>query len=314
MAEQVMQERRFWVVSPNVRNSNQTVSEWRQASVAQEAAFMGYEPMGQDNKHIGYKFANVVCPNDILLIARRYENKPEIVGLGVVVGPYKTKLKGFSPPEQFGSLRRLSPFKPMSAAPPNLPIMHALFHTTALRQLHPDKNPSHKLLCDWMERALAETTQARTRRVSKPEKTDAQLADMPHEHELEYEVRTRQKVVRAKKVEAELVSRYREWLGDQQRKLRIVKYKTLRCDAYEEERGNLIEAKCSAEREYIRMAVGQLLEYAYLGRESLGKPNMAILLPMKPEPKLVEWLSDLDISVIWKEKDKFFDNANGLFT
>jgi hypothetical protein len=62
------------------------------------------------------------------------------------------------------------------------------------------------------------------------------------------------------------------------------------------------------------MAVGQLLDYAYLGRRLLGKPNMAILLPERPDPKSVEWLSGLRIFVVWKEKDVFLDNANGLFT
>ena len=62
------------------------------------------------------------------------------------------------------------------------------------------------------------------------------------------------------------------------------------------------------------MAVGQLLDYSYLGRDRFGKPNMAILLPERPDPKSVEWLSELNIGDIWTEKDVFLDNANGLFT
>jgi hypothetical protein len=62
------------------------------------------------------------------------------------------------------------------------------------------------------------------------------------------------------------------------------------------------------------MAVGQLFDYAYLGRERFGKPNMAILLPERPDPKSVEWLSELHIRVIWKEKDRFVDNARRRFT
>jgi hypothetical protein len=110
------------------------------------------------------------------------------------------------------------------------------------------------------------------------------------------------------------VSKYRQWLEDQDRTLVKVNYRGLSCDAYEKGRGNLIEAKCSAKREYIRMAVGQVLDYSYLGRKRLGKPNMAILLPERPDAKSVEWLCELRISVIWREKDVFLDNADGLFT
>ena len=311
MAEKDVQRRSFWVVSPNVGNNS---AYWRQASVACEAAFMGYKPDNQKHKQIGYKFAHVIRPNDILLIARRHRGEPEIVGFGVVVGKFKTKLKGFKPQYKFGSLRKLSPFKPRSAAPPKLLIMDALGQTTALRKLHPRTSSTHKLICDWMERELAGKAGANKRRVPQRETMGAQLANLPHPHELEYEVRTHRKVVLAKKIEDELVSRYRVWLEDQQRELSIQKYKNLRCDVYEEDRNNLIEAKCSTKREYIRMAVGQLFDYAYLGRKRFGKPNMAILLPKKPDPKLVEWISELHISIIWKEKGKFIDNAKGLFT
>jgi len=312
MIEKEAQKRSFWVVSPNVDNNNLTVSHWRQASIKHQAAFMGYAPDDQKHKQIGYKFAHVVRENDVLLIARRYRNKAEVVGFGVVVGAFKTNLKGSE--LKCDSLRKLSPFKPQSAAPPKLPIMDTLGQTTALRKLHPDKNPSHRLICEWMERKLGEKASAYGRRPSTQQKRDPQLASLRHENELEYEVRTPRKITFAKKKEAELVSRYRGWLEDQQRKLLTVKYKNLQCDAYEDERGNLIEAKCSARREYIRMAVGQLLDYAYLGRERFGKPNMAILLPERPDQDSTEWLSHLHISVVWKEKNVFLDNANGLFT
>jgi hypothetical protein len=311
MAEQDSRRRRFWVVSPNVGNDS---SYWRQMSVAWEAAFMGYQPDDQKHKEIGYKFAHVVRPNDIMLIARRHRGEPEVVGFGVVVGKFKTKLKGFKPEHKFGSLRKLSPFKPRSAAPPRLLIMNALGQTTALRKLHPRKNPTHKLICDWMERELTGKVGANKRRLHEPETTDARLTNLPHPRQLEYEVRTRRKVVLAKKREAGLVNSYREWLEDRQRELGKVNYKNLQCDVYEVDRKNLIEAKCSTKREYIRMAVGQLFDYAYLGTKRFGKPNMAILLPKKPDPKSIEWLSELNIRIIWKEKDKFVDNANKRFT
>jgi hypothetical protein len=165
-----------------------------------------------------------------------------------------------------------------------------------------------------MERELTGKAGANKRRLHKPEITDAHLTNLPHLHELEYEVRTRRKVVLAKKKEFELVNSYREWLEDRQKELGRVNYKNLQCDVYEVNRKNLIEAKCSTKREYIRMAVGQLFDYAYLGRKQFGKPNMAILLPEKPDPKSIKWLSELHIGIIWKEKDRFVDNANKQFT
>jgi len=123
-------------------------------------------------------------------------------------------------------------------------------------------------------------------------------------------VRTTEKVREAKKREAELVKAYQHWL---QKELKFVDYQGLRCDAYEEERNNLIEAKSSGRREYIRMALGQLLDYAYLGRTKIDRPNMAILLQEQPHAKLLQWLSELKISVIWRRGRAFDDNADGQF-
>jgi hypothetical protein len=62
------------------------------------------------------------------------------------------------------------------------------------------------------------------------------------------------------------------------------------------------------------MAVGQLLDYAFQGEKEFGKPNMGILLPEEPDPNSVDWLQPLKISLIWRKKQDFLDNANGRFT
>lgn len=309
--------RRFWVVSPNVRDDYHTVSQWRQASVLHKAAFMGYPPGDKGHKQIGYKFARVIRPNDIVLIARSHDHQPEVVGFGVVVGSFKRKLHGLKPPEPFGSLRTLSPFKPFSGPPKNVNMIHVLGQIAALHELHPGKRQTDKKVCSWMERQL------NTRKtvgggggggVRQKQSVDVKLANLPYYDELEFQVRTKRAVLFGKQKEASLLAEYRDWLLKEDRKLQIVKYKSLRCDAYEGERKNLIEAKCSAAREYLRMAAGQLLEYAYLGRKLLGSPNKAILLPDRPDPRSIEWLADLRISVVWREKKVFLDNANGQFS
>jgi hypothetical protein len=136
------------------------------------------------------------------------------------------------------------------------------------------------------------------------------IKNLPDPGQLDFKVQTAAMVRVAKKREAELVKAYERSL---RKKLKFVGFQGLRCDAYDEERNNLVEAKSSGEREYIRMAVGQLLDYAYLGRKKLGTPNMAILLPKKPDATLLEWLSELKISVIWRQGRAFDDNAGGQF-
>jgi len=93
-----------------------------------------------------------------------------------------------------------------------------------------------------------------------------------------------------------------------------LKYGRIECDAWEEERQNLIEAKGSTSREDIRMAVGQLFDYAFQRKEGLKQPHKAILLPAEPARDSVEWLEPLGIKIIWRRGRSFLDNANGQFT
>jgi hypothetical protein len=307
--------RQFWVVSPNVMNSNKTVDGWKQASVRQSAAFMGYSPDERGHKGIGYKFAHSVSQDDVILIARRYRNEPEVVGFGVVQGKFQKTMRGFTAPEKAnwrGSLRKLSPFIAAGVVPSNIPILRALFHTIALRQLHPQASGDHKTICEWMLKELG-TRSGGLGSTSRRPAVATSLVPLSSVNKLEFEVRTREMVRSARKAEGELVNQYRAWLLSKSRELTIARYRSLKCDAYEEGRKNLIEAKSSTKREYIRMAAGQLLDYAYLGRADLGNPQMAILLPRKPDFTLLGWLSELNINIIWKHRNRFFDNADGQF-
>ncbi len=309
-----MAQRQYWVVSPNVQDSSRTVGDWRQASVKWKAAFMGWGPDEHDHP-LGKKFAHKILPDDIILIARRYQNEPEIVGYGRVVGGFKTRLAGFEPPEAFGSLRRLNPFIPMSRAPNHLPFMSALNQTAALHKLHPEWNQSHKRLCLWFDLKLSEAKSTVKMREPRNSAGGVSLASLPKDKQLEYQVRSRRSAMQARRKEAQLLGRYRKWIERQDRKLQVFKTHKIQCDAFEEARHNLIEAKCSEEREYIRMAVGQVLDYAFYAMPDLGKCHKAILLPNRPlAPRLLEWLGSLDISVIWEDGSVFLDNANGRFT
>ncbi len=316
--------RSYWVVSPNVRNNEATVGAWRQASVSQASAFMGYGPKDMEHSQIGAKFAGNVMPGimdgDVILIARRHQFEPEIVGFGIVRGHFATRLKNFKPPETFGSLRKLVPFIPWSGDPPeSVPIREVIRHTKALVQLHPERNFDHRKICDWIDQQIQRISKVNDRKRRRPTTATQQYSALrivasPKNHQLDYKVQTKESVIRAKKTEALLLEAYREWLAKQDRLLSVLKFNLLQCDAFEKCRANLLEAKSSASREHIRMAVGQLLDYAYQGRNKFGELHLAILLPAEPGPDMLEWLDSLGIKVVWRDKSKFLDNANGQFT
>jgi hypothetical protein len=66
----------------------------------------------------------------------------------------------------------------------------------------------------------------------------------------------------------------------------------------------LIEAKSSATREAVRMAIGQLLDYArFTGERTLKK----VLLPTKPRPDIKALLASQNIGIIYKVASGFID-------
>jgi hypothetical protein len=192
--------------------------------------------------------------------------------------------------------------------------MEAVNQTAALHQLHPESNLGHALICRWLEAKLARTDKSGTPAESNRQPTAVRLSSLPDDGQLEYQTRTKSATRAAQKREAALVERYKHWIEHQDRKLQVFRVYRLRCDAYERDRRNLIEAKCSSRREYVRMAVGQLLDYSHHAREQLGECNKAILLPEKPDVSLLCWLETLGISVVWEDGSVFLDNANGQFT
>ena len=225
VTKEVISDRRFWIVSPNVTNNRKTVSEWRNASVAFQAAFMGYKSDERSHKQSGYKFAHVISEGDIILIARSHGRQPDVVGFGVVKGKFQKRLRGFVAPEKDrrpGSLRKLSPFIPVTTIPPQLPLIRVLAHTAALRQLNPNTERSHKLICDWMIQQLSDDSVAKENRPAstRPANPNTSLRPLSHKGQLDFTVRTRQMIRVARKAEAELVEEYMRWLEKQRRELK----------------------------------------------------------------------------------------------
>lgn len=80
-------------------------------------------------------------------------------------------------------------------------------------------------------------------------------------------------------------------------------------DLYDHTTGLLVEAKASTQRASIRMAIGQLADYAR-GMDPRPKAR-AVLVPERPSGDLVNLLDELDIAVIWETKAGFADNHDG---
>jgi hypothetical protein len=308
----------FWVVSPNVGGR---AAEWKQIILREHVAVMGWGP----NHRIGEQFIRSIEADNVILVARRHEGKAEVVGLGIVRGPAELgntqgKLKRFTSPSRFGSLRNLAPFVHVRDVPKDVPLMEAVNHSRALAELHPKRNPAHKRVCDWMDRLLQNENRKRSKdlisRESRSVRHDkkVRLVKPPENRDYDYTFQPKSTIVKAQKKEAELLETYRSWIQEKYGYMpRAIKALKLTNDCFDERRRNLIEAKASTKREDIRMAVGQLFDYGFYAERQFGKLNRAILLPRKPPTELVEWLLPLNISLIWRRRGAFRDNANKRF-
>jgi hypothetical protein len=68
------------------------------------------------------------------------------------------------------------------------------------------------------------------------------------------------------------------------------------CDLYDKTTKTVVEAKGSVARPAIRMAIGQLADYA---RQVTPTPERAILVPQKPRPDLLRLAADQGVTVVW---------------
>jgi len=80
----------------------------------------------------------------------------------------------------------------------------------------------------------------------------------------------------------------------------------LRCDLFDDSNGTLVEAKGVVSREAVRMAIGQLLDYR---RFEDGSPKLAVLLPWRPAPDLIELIHSIGATVVWADVAGGFECA-----
>ncbi len=80
------------------------------------------------------------------------------------------------------------------------------------------------------------------------------------------------------------------------------------CDLYDKTTQTLYEAKGSVSRPALRMAVGQLADYARLMAET---PTKAILLPEEPRADLLALAASQEIEVTWPAREGFEPAPSG---
>ncbi|CAM4107949.1 restriction endonuclease [Kibdelosporangium persicum] len=118
----------------------------------------------------------------------------------------------------------------------------------------------------------------------------------------------------AQRREADLTSRYQAWLEAQQHAVGRLclrppgDLRPLYTDIYDITDGELYEAKGAAERDDIRMAVGQLLDYRR--HIDVRLQQMTILLPERPSDDLVDFITSCGMGCVYATASGAFDRVD----
>jgi hypothetical protein len=111
------------------------------------------------------------------------------------------------------------------------------------------------------------------------------------------------------RAEFELQAAFGRWLTLRGDEVKILVLETedgvLRPDLYNETTGEVIEAKKSVARTYVRTAIGQVLDYAHVARLKSLDLAPSILLPGRPSNDILELCHSLGITV-WHQSTSGF--------
>ncbi|MEV4731174.1 hypothetical protein [Saccharopolyspora sp. NPDC049426] len=111
----------------------------------------------------------------------------------------------------------------------------------------------------------------------------------------------------AKRREAQLVEEYETWLVEQGHEVaggqieRSGGRSSLHPDLYDVDADELVEAKATASRPDVRLALGQILDYARYAPEK----RLAVLTPVRPEGDMVELLLSYGVSLAYRDEAGF---------
>lgn len=111
------------------------------------------------------------------------------------------------------------------------------------------------------------------------------------------------------RLEFQLQADFGHWLesrGTPPSRLRLpVGGAILEPDMYVEAEGWVVEAKKSTGREYVRTAIGQVLDYTHNARVLSDRVTPLILLPARAEPDLMDLTAELGIIFASRDSDSF---------
>jgi hypothetical protein len=128
-----------------------------------------------------------------------------------------------------------------------------------------------------------------------------EVTDLEARNTEQYLARPHQETLEKERREQELLLRYAEHLRHggavvTRRIYRVGAARPLACDAFDETNNVLIEARGTVDRNSVRLAVGQLLDYA---RFHEPRPALRILLARKPGPDLVAYLDSVGVQIAY---------------
>lgn len=141
------------------------------------------------------------------------------------------------------------------------------------------------------------------------DKTKAQLVDIEAVVVPTFTQRAAEGVT-AQRTESQLVKRFTDYLKAQGHVVKRWKLlppgeiSPLLTDPYDIDERELFEAKGSATRNHVRLAVGQLLDYKRLMDEKPMK--LTILLPHEPSNDLKDFIKSADMGCVWETSQRAF--------
>jgi hypothetical protein len=319
--------RRYWVISANVHNNMGNLKEWVAAILETECAFINKRPsaarVDRRNPSLGDKFKSL-NQDDVVLLAYGNLKIPgdrHLVACGVVASANRTTHPRVD--LEHKQYRLLKPFLPLNDDPMSYGISfkgtpyfgnyqpHAIYELDASDRRY----PGNRAICRCLDLELKRRTSA-----SGATALDARSVPIDELNTVSYAFEMAQRKIAAEPRERKLVEAYRRWLLKKGRKLERRSYRGepswLFCDLWEPKRNHLIEAKGSVEREAIRMAIDELMDYRAL--HQMAFPNetvqqLGLLVPDKPSPGLGKLLKSLGIHVVFKDGHSFRDTFGGRF-
>jgi hypothetical protein len=329
--------RKYWVVSQNVNSIPGIVEDWERVVRSAKVAVMGWGPekRGGSSKELGYKFAHEIKRGHVILVGRGTGGKRELVACGVVhtdnsvSGGTKRWVRTrtgqkIRTPHTFGSSRLLFPFKSLNeTGGASISFLNASSQRQAIYKLDPNKAADNRI-CRWLRRQLQldEYAAGPSSEDQPPSGTNKKVAKIvpPDTNDEPYFVMSRKQSRIARRREAKLVKQFLVWSEGKGNRIEgAMRYpgqfsegkRTGQpcCDLFDADQNLLIEAKSEVDRHHIRMAIGQLADYAHLHRTNGNPdPRRAILLPSRPEDGLESLLNSVGIVAIWRSGDGFSRN------